>query len=106
MLRVALWLLSAVLMLGAALSWSSGVRGVGPVAFGALILAFALLFERWQYRRRPRPSLARDWQDNGERFVDPGSGRRLKVQYNTATGERRYVDDATGRDDPGAGAIG
>ena len=109
MARVLLRLLAPLLLVGAALTWASGARSAGPVAIGALITAIALVGERWQYRRQARPSLARDWQDNGERFVDPGSGRRLKVQFNAATGERRYVPDEPGSaraTEPGQDGIG
>jgi hypothetical protein len=60
-------------------------------AVWAAILLLAALFERWRYKllaaRPPGP----DWQDTGERFVDPESGKLVTVYFHPTTGERRYI---------------
>ncbi|MDE2448814.1 MAG: hypothetical protein KGO22_07585 [Gammaproteobacteria bacterium] len=62
---------------------------------GAIILGTA--FERWRYHNTP-PAGAR-WERTGERFEDPATGDTMEVQYDRASGERRYV--RTGESAPG-----
>lgn len=53
------------------------------------ILVVAVLFEAWRYL----PALNRgkgSWQETGERFMDPVSGKLVEVYYNPVTGERDY----------------
>jgi hypothetical protein len=54
---------------------------------GILILA-TTFFER---RYRGAKSGATTWQDTGERFIDPTTGRLTQVRYNPQTGERAYL---------------
>ena len=53
----------------------------------AILLGTA--FERWRYRKAA-PAGAR-WERTGERFEDPATGEVMEVQYDRASGERRYV---------------
>jgi len=62
-------------------------------AFGALVVLVASLFEARRYRARV--SAAPGWRDTDERFVDPTTGRLMKVRFNAATGERDYVEVGT-----------
>jgi hypothetical protein len=55
---------------------------------GAIVIA-ALLFERGRYRPAIIPG--GNWQETGERFVDPSTGQLMKVRYNPQTGARDYV---------------
>ena len=70
------------------------ILGVGtPIVLylcvnGAIVLA-ALLFERGRYRPAITPT--GEWQETGERFVDPSTGQLMKVRYNPQTGVRDYV---------------
>lgn len=64
-------------------------------AFGAAVVLLAALFEARRYRARV--SGAAGWQDTEERFIDPTTGRLMRVRYNSRTGERDYVES-----DPGA----
>jgi hypothetical protein len=66
--------------------------GVQLMLLGAAILVGVLLEAR-RYRGREG---AGSWESTSERFVDPTSGRLMEVQYNAATGERRYVDIGQG----------
>ena len=52
---------------------------------GAIVIA-ALLFERGRYR--PTLTPGGKWQETGERFVDPSTGKLMKVRYNPQTGVR------------------
>jgi len=89
MLRRALLLIGLALLatgLGAMLlGYGSGL----PMTIWGAVLLAALLFERWRYRP---PSAARPdaWEPTGEGFIDPESGRPMRVLYNPRTGERRY----------------
>jgi hypothetical protein len=64
--------------------------------FEAGVLLAALLFERWRYRPQIDRTKGR-WQQTGERFVDPTTGRTTEVLYNPETGERDYVDVGPGQ---------
>ena len=67
------------------------VGGAIWVAVWSAVLILAALFERWRYKpladARPGP----DWQDTGERFVDPETGKLVTVYFHPRTGERRYI---------------
>ena len=61
----------------------------GPACVLALLTA-AVLFENRRYRRRGgRPS---GMTPTNERFVDPETGRTMRV-WASADGERRYVEE-------------
>jgi hypothetical protein len=62
--------------------------GVEAAVFGALIL-ISMAFEQ-RYNRRGTATLAAGWEDTGERFIDPTSGKLVEVRYNRETGERAY----------------
>jgi hypothetical protein len=63
----------------------------GLLAVWALIFLVGLAVERWRYKpiddRAPKP----DWQETGERFIDPETGKLITVYVQSSTGERRYV---------------
>jgi len=68
--------------------------GIQLLFIGAVVIA-GVVFERWRYRNKEsRPAANSAWQQTGERFVDPESGRTMEVFYDPATGDRRYVDSA------------
>jgi hypothetical protein len=90
MLRLALLGFAIILTLvgiGCALA---GAPGAFPLTFWGLVLMAAVLLERWRYARTAKAD-ERPWQETGERFVDPESGRLMSVQYSPGSGERRYV---------------
>jgi hypothetical protein len=70
-----------------------GVRipGIQALVFGAVTF-LALLFERWRYQNQNSLQDG-DWQPTGECFVDPETGRSVRVLYDARTGERRYAAD-------------
>jgi membrane protein implicated in regulation of membrane protease activity len=54
------------------------------------VIVIAVLCERWRYRRKEH-NHNRQWQPTGERFEDPETGQTVEVQYDPASGERRYL---------------
>jgi hypothetical protein len=92
--RIAIYLVGAVLVMGGMLLALVGC-GLAVVAgwlvVWGLVLVVGLAIERWHYKpvtdARPGP----EWQATDERFVDPESGRLVRVYFHPQTGERRYV---------------
>jgi hypothetical protein len=68
--------------------------GVWMPAVQLLVLAGLIyvgtVFENWRYRKGTGPATAQ-WQHTDEKFADPISGEEMEVQYDPASGERRYV---------------
>ena len=75
---------------GALLLAGAGSRGSGIylVCVGAVIV-LGTAFERWRYRSASPAGAS--WERTGERFEDPATGETMEVQYDRASGERRYV---------------
>lgn len=89
MLRRGLLLVALALLALGLGAWLLGApSGLPMTMWGAALLA-AVLFERWRYRPSS-PARPDAWQPTGECFIDPESGRPMRVLYNPATGERRY----------------
>jgi hypothetical protein len=91
MLRQALFVIGTVVLVVGGLI---GIVGYLPLAlhlvfWGALLLV-ALQFERWRYRDR-NDGGQNGWQTTAERFEDPETGSVMTVEYQPATGARRYV---------------
>jgi hypothetical protein len=63
----------------------------GMLAFWALFLLGGIAIERWRYQRLDSNPPGADWQQTGERFIDPETGRLVTVFIRPATGERRYI---------------
>ena len=63
------------------------------LAFSGAVILLGTLFEARRYRARVSTSVG--WQDTPEKFIDPTTGKRMRVRYNPSTGERDYVEDAT-----------
>jgi hypothetical protein len=103
--RVTVGVLGALLMVGGLIAVGTGAwaNGLWSIVAGAVVLV-AVAFERSRYRSAAAERGAGDpgpgggepsmpvapFRPTGEVFVDPTSGRRLRVYLNPATGERRY----------------
>jgi hypothetical protein len=74
---------------GLLLLLSPSRSGLFLIIIGALIV-LSLIFEG---RYRAASSNAQSWQSTGEKFIDPGSGEVIEVDYDPQTGERRYRQD-------------
>jgi len=90
MLRISLLIFAALLSVGGAACLLNGHAQAWPGTIWGTVLLLAVLFERWRYRKQPSNHQA-SWQSTGERFIDPESGEPTEVQYDPASGERRYV---------------
>lgn len=90
MLRKLVLALGALAAAAGAVIAAVGDRGAGIylLCVGAAIL-LGTLFERWRYRSASPPGAR--WERTGERFEDPATGETLEVEYDRASGERRYV---------------
>ena len=90
MLRTALFMIGVVLLIAASAAAFAGWPALPLAIFGA-ILTLAPFIERYIYKpirpERPGPG----WEETAERFIDPRSGQRVTVYFNSSTGERRYV---------------
>jgi len=86
--RVLLLIALALLATGLGALLLGAPSGLPMTIWGAVLLA-AVLLERWRYRPSG-PAHPDAWQPTGERFIDPESGRPMRVLYNPSTGERRY----------------
>lgn len=69
----------------------TGEKGGWSMTMWGVVLLVAVLCERWRYQRREDAAGSGEWQETGERYVDPESGRLMQVLYQPATGDRRYV---------------
>ena len=90
MLRTIVLALGCIAAATGALLVATGPRGMGIylLCVGAAVI-LGTAFERWRYHSAP-PAGAR-WERTGERFEDPATGDTMEVQYDRASGERRYV---------------
>jgi hypothetical protein len=97
MLRKVLLAIGVILLLCAGGFAAAGqFRVAAQLLVPALLLTAGIAWERWQYKRpegaRPDPR----WQNTGERFIDPGTGRLVDVYYDPRSGERHYVQAGAG----------
>ena len=90
MLRTIVLALGLIAVTAGTLLVVAGTRGLGIylLCVGAAII-LGTVFERWRYHNAS-PAGAR-WERTGERFEDPATGDTMEVQYDRASGERRYV---------------
>ena len=90
MLRAIVLALGAIAAGTGAVLVGSGNTGAGVYlsCVGAAII-LGTIFERWRYRNAPPPGAR--WERTGERFQDPATGETMDVEYDSASGERRYV---------------
>lgn len=92
MLRRALMAVGALLAAGGLALAVSGHRAPGSnLLLTGAVLLLALVFERWRYRSAAKGGR---WTRTSERFEDPESGQIIEVQFDPATGQRRYVKSA------------
>ena len=89
-LRIAVAVFGAVLLLAGLGLLFVNLVFVQLALSGAVIL-LGTLFEARRYRARVSTSAG--WQDTPEKFVDPTSGKLMRVRYNPSTGERDYVEE-------------
>lgn len=90
MLRTLVLALGGIAVVAGTLLIGAHARGAGIylLCLGAAII-LGTAFERWRYRNAPPTGAS--WERTGERFEDPATGETMEVQYDRASGERRYV---------------
>ena len=87
MLRIVIGIIGALCIIaGILLLLLPTHSGLFLVIMGALIV-LSLFFEG---RYRSAKTGAGSWQPTGEKFIDPGTGKLVEVDYDPETGERRY----------------
>ena len=90
-MALALSALGALLVLAGMIMAVIGTLFVPQLVIGGLFLIIGLAIERWRYKpissTRPDPH----WNDTGERFVDPETGKLTAVYFDAASGERHYI---------------
>jgi len=98
MLRTVLIALAVLAVVACVALFLTGYGSTGAIGawigFEAAIVLVALVAERGRYR--PKTSEG-TWTRTKERFLDPTSGQWMLVDFNPATGERRYVPDREAR---------
>jgi hypothetical protein len=53
-----------------------------------VLIVLSLFFEgRYRTAKTTKGEI---WQPTGEKFIDPGTGKLVEVDYDPKTGERRY----------------
>lgn len=92
MLRNAILVIALLVAAAGAIGLLTGHAEATPIAVWGSVVAVAVLFERWRYRKPP--ATGGNWQPTGEQFIDPESGAAMEVLYDPGTGERRYVAKA------------
>ena len=81
-------------LVAAAIGSSLAGCGLGTalrLGLPGIVLAAAMLVERWRYRPPAAPKAEPGWTATGERFIDPETSRILEVWWRPETGERRYM---------------
>ena len=92
MLRIAVLIFSIAILVVALCLRIGGNAAAMPFAIWGGVLLIACLVERWRYQV-PKDRHGGDWAPTEERYVDPESGRPMRVFYNARTGDRRYDVD-------------
>lgn len=90
--RGILLLIAALLIAGGVLFAAFGCLPAAAVLGGwGLVLLIGVAIERWRYKPLGERSPGPDWTATDERFVDPETGKLVRVYFHPASGERRYV---------------
>jgi hypothetical protein len=88
MLRTTLLVFAVLLTLAGLACLLTGAGPATPMTVWGSILLAAVLLERWRYQQHGHAD--GEWQETGERFVDPETGQATRVLYHPRSGERRY----------------
>jgi membrane protein implicated in regulation of membrane protease activity len=90
MLRIGLLILGLALTVAGLVMLFRDNCTYQPFLIWGIVLVIAVLCERWRYQRNEHKNSSR-WQQTGERFEDPETGKTVEVHYDPTSGERRYV---------------
>lgn len=81
------WLLA---LAGVLMLLAPAHSGLPLLIVGGLVV-LSLFFEG-RYRGTKIEAPSQTWQPTGEKFIDPGTGKLVEVDYDPQTGERNYRD--------------
>ena len=87
MLRAIIAVIGVLCAIGGLLLLISPSHSGLPLVIAGSLVIVSLVFEG---RYRAANSTAGPWQPTGEKFIDPGTGKLVEVDYDPQTGERRY----------------
>jgi hypothetical protein len=76
--------------------WLLFIGGVAPAlvfTLEGLVVVIGVVFERATYKAIEPKTPGAGWSRTPERFIDDASGKRVTVYVQTATGERKYVNE-------------
>jgi hypothetical protein len=86
---------AALVGLALALFGAFADPAVWPMAVMSALIAAVLLFERHRYQERLKVPSKEELRPTEERFIDPESGRPVRVWLDPA-GKRFYLDEPKG----------
>jgi hypothetical protein len=93
MLRVVIGAIGALCAIAGLLLLLAPPHGGLPLLIIGVLVVLSLFFEG---RYRAPQSTTGPWQATGEKFIDPGTGKLVEVDYDPQTGERRYREPGNG----------
>lgn len=88
MLRIVVVVLGVLLLLGGAISMLVPGHGGFPFLLIGGLIVVSVLFEGHYRSKTAAPTAS--LQSTGEKFIDPGTGKLVEVDYDPETGERVY----------------
>ena len=91
MLRAFVAAIGWLLVLAGVLMLFSPDRSGLPLVIVGVLVVLSLFFEG-RYRGTKIEAPANAWEPTGEKFIDPGTGKLVQVDYDPQTGERNYRD--------------
>ena len=87
-MRITVAVIGCALAAVGALAMITPPHGGLPLLCVGVLILISLAFEgRYRASRAPAPAA---WQPTGEKFIDPGTGKMVEVDYDPASGERNY----------------
>ena len=87
MLRVVIGAIGALCAIAGILLLVTPPHSGLPLLIVGGLVVLSLFFEG-RYRTAQTPT--QPWEPTGEKFIDPGTGKMVEVDYDPQTGERRY----------------
>lgn len=89
MLRIVIGAIGALCAIAGILLLVMPTHSGLPLLIVGGLVVLSLVFEG---RYRTAKSASGPWEPTGEKFIDPGTGKLVEVDYDPKTGERRYRD--------------
>lgn len=100
MLRNAVLAIALAVMLAGIGLLAAGMKHGAGFAVGGGIFSLLVIGERWRYARRGHTAPSVRYEKTAERYRDPLTGRLIEVEFDRASGARRYVEVGAGHGSP------